>query len=503
MAYEPGGESPAPLPVAGLAEVLLDASPDAVIVVDMDGIIQSCTRAAQALFGYRPEELVGQRIEVLVPERLRGVHVSHRTKYASAVLSRPMGLGLSLYGQRRDGSTFPVDIGLAPVHFASTECVAAFVRDGSERHRSEALLRNVNEISQELLAGKPIPAILALTARRARYLAGGAVAWAVVPAGPGRLAVAAADGRGSADLIGATMDASTSLSGRAMIRAEPITIENLTADADVLAEARCLGLGPGLFLPLSDEQGGVGVLVVARDQGAEGFTSLDQVTAQLFASAAGVVLALGQTRAELEELQLVAEHERIARDLHDTVIQRLFAIGMGLQSIQSRSSPPVTERIDASVQALDTVIRDIRETIFDLNRGPSSSLDLRQRIGTVLSEAALQLGFEPTVVYRGPFETTVDDDMAGHLLAVLREALSNAARHARAGTLEVVVSADAAFVVLTVTDDGVGISGTGGTGDGLRNMAQRARQLGGRLEIGTANPRGTALEWRVPVGGQP
>jgi len=501
MAHQLGGDDLALAPAGGLAEVLLDASPDAVIVVDLDGIIQSCSRAVQALFGYRPAELVGERIEVLVPERLRGVHVSHRTQYASAVSSRPMGLGLSLYGQRKDGGTFPVDIGLAPVRLGSTECVAAFVRDGSERRRSEALLRDVNEISQELLAGKPIPVILTLTARRARNLVDGEVAWAVVPAGPDRLVVAAAEGRGSADLIGATLDASTSLSGRAIAGGEPITVENLTANADVLAEARRLGLGPGLFLPLSDEQGGVGALVVARARGAASFTSSDQVAAQLFASAAGVVLALGQTRAELEELQLVSEHERIARDLHDTVIQRLFAIGMGLQSIQGRSGPPVTERIDASVQALDTVIRDIRETIFDLNRGPSSNLDLRQRIGAVLSEAADQLGFEPELAYRGPFETAVDEEMAGHLLAVLREALSNTARHARAGSVEVGVSADAAFVVLTVTDDGVGLSGTGRSGNGLGNMAERARHLGGRFEIGTADPRGTALEWRVPVGG--
>ncbi len=484
-----------------MAEALLEASPDAVIVINPEGIIQSCTRAVQALFGYRPEELLGQRIEVLVPERLRGVHVAHRVNYAAAASSRPMGLGLSLYGQRRDGSTFPVDIGLALIRFASTDCVAAFVRDGSERRRSETLLRDVNEISRELLAGKPIPAILALTARRARGLVGGAVAWTVVPVGAGRLAVAAADGRGAADLVGATLDASTSLSGQAMAGAEAIIVEDLTAAPEVLAEARNLELGPGLFLSLSDELTGVGAVVVARERGAPLFTPADQVAAQLFASAAGVVLALGRTRAELDELQLVSEHERIARDLHDTVIQRLFAIGMGLQSIQGRSSPPVADRIDASVQALDTVIRDIRETIFDLNRLSSGGPDLRQRIGAVLSEAADQLGFQPTASYRGPFETAIDDDMAVHLLAVLREALSNAARHARADSVSVEISADAAFVVLTVTDDGVGLDGTGGSGNGLGNMAQRARQLGGRLEVGTAIPRGTALAWRVPVGG--
>jgi len=500
MADLTGSPGSGSLPVGAMAEALINASPDAVVIVDPAGTIRSCNRAVESLFGYQPAELVGQRIEVLVPERLRAGHTTHRTQYSSEPMSRPMGVGLPLFGQRRDGSTFPVDISLSPL-LGRTELVAAFVRDGTERRRYETLLRDVNQISQELLAGRPIPRILTLTAGRARELIGAATAWTVVPAGAGRLVVAAADGRGAPELVGASLSASSSLSGRAIADGKPIIIEDLTEDAEVLPEARRLGLGAGLFLPLAGERETIGALVVGRERGAEPFARTDLMIAQSFASAAGVVLALGRARAELEDLQIVSEHERIARDLHDTVIQRLFAIGMGLQSLERRAGPALAERIDSSVQALDTVIRDIRETIFDLNRARSEGPDLRQRLGAVLSEARTQLGFEPGVSYRGPIESVVDEEVAVHLLAVLREALSNAARHSEATDIRVGVTADATFVVLSVMDNGVGLDRSRRSGHGMGNMSERARLLGGQLELSPADPRGTVLEWRVPVRG--
>ena len=487
------------LPAGVMAEALLDASPDAVVIVDGEGVIQSCNLAVASLFGYQPAELVGQPVEVLIPERLRSRHGAHRTNYASGPVARPMGVGLSLFGQRRDGTSFPVDVSLSPLTFGVTGLVAAFVRDASEQRRYEALLKDINEISQELLAGRSLSVILTTIASRARELVGAVTAWTVVPAGDARLVVAAADGRGSPDLVGATLSTIGSLSGRAMAEGQPIIIEDLTEDADILPEARRLGLGPGLVLPLTAEVGAVGVLVVGRDHGAPAFTPSDLLSAQLFASAAGVVLDLGRIRVELEDLQMVSEHERIARDLHDTVIQRLFGIGMGLQSLQRRADPSLAERIDSSVQALDTVIRDIRETIFDLNRGPSAGPDLRQRVADVVSEARDHFGFDPKVTYRGPVENAIDEGVAVHLLAVLREALSNAVRHSEATDIQVEIRADATFVVLSVVDNGIGMAPDRRSGSGLGNMSERARLLGGRMEISPAQPRGTALEWRVPV----
>ena len=191
------------------------------------------------------------------------------------------------------------------------------------------------------------------------------------------------------------------------------------------------------------QDGPIGALVVARDTDAEPFNAVETAAAEVFASAAAVGIALGGTRDTLEAMHLVSEHERIARDLHDTVIQRLFALGMGLQGAQRLSSGAVGERISRSVQAIDEVIREIRETIFDLNRPQGADLDVRQRVRAVAGEVGGQVGFTPRTTFRGPVEAAVSDEMISHLLAVLREALTNVGRHARASTVDVVVAATA------------------------------------------------------------
>ena len=482
-----------------LAAALLAASPDAVIVVDANGRIESTSGGILAMFGYRPEELVGQLMEILIPEEVREAHVGHRTGYIDAPTPRPMGVGLPLLARRRDGTTFPVDVSLAPVTFGGTRRVGAYVRDVTERRRGEAVLRHVNEITQDLLAGRPTAEILTLTAGRARSLVGATTSWIVTPGPHHQLVVAAAEGEGAGGLVGATLSGVVSHSARAMTGGQPVTIADLSRDVTVLAEARLLDLGPGVYLPLMAEGGAVGALVVARLHRDPPFDPTDLSVAQVFASAAGVVLALGRARQELEAIQMTAEHERIARDLHDTVIQHLFAIGMGLQGVRRLADETVASRIDQAVEALDTVIRDIRETIFDLNRTESTSLDLRQRIRQIVADATHQLGFPPHVSFHGPVETVIDEPLAGHLLAVLREALSNSARHSRAASVEVTVSVDATFAVLRVADDGVGLTDNPRVGNGLTNMAERARQLGGSMEVGRWDGRGAEVHWKVPL----
>jgi signal transduction histidine kinase len=328
---------------------------------------------------------------------------------------------------------------------------------------------------------------------------GAATAWIVTPGWDGRLVVAAAEGGGADVLVGATLDPVDSHSARAMTGGQPVTVADLTGDGMVVAQARLLDLGPGVYLPLMAEGGAVGALVVARRHTESAFDPMDLSVAQVFASAAGVVLALGEARSELEAVQMTAEHERIARDLHDTVIQHLFAVGMGLQAVRRSAEGTVAERIDQAVDALDTVIRDIRETIFDLNRPEAEDLDLRQRVRQVVADATHQLGFPPHVGFHGPVGTVIDDRVAGHLLAELREALSNAGRHAKASRVEVALSVDATFAVLRVTDDGVGLPESLQVGHGLANMAQRADQLGGSMEVRRPDGHGAEIVWRVPL----
>jgi two-component system, NarL family, sensor histidine kinase DevS len=195
--------------------------------------------------------------------------------------------------------------------------------------------------------------------------------------------------------------------------------------------------------------------------------------------------------------EVFAERDRIARDLHDLAIQRLFAAGISLQGTQTLAPAPVAERIDRVIDELDATISEIRSTIFTLQHGPQQAASLRARLLEQASKAAGGLGFAPRVVFSGPVDAAVPDQVAEHLLAVVREALSNVARHAGARSVEVSVDA-ADELVLRVVDDGRGL-GPSTRRSGLGNMADRARELGGSFSATGEDGAGTRLEWRVPL----
>jgi signal transduction histidine kinase len=217
-----------------------------------------------------------------------------------------------------------------------------------------------------------------------------------------------------------------------------------------------------------------------------------------FSDQAGLALDRAQAIEERSELAVTSDRERIARDLHDLVIQRLFATGLQLQAVGSLASSPELEgRIDQAVDALDLTIKDIRGTIFELqrrDRGPSLRADLRQ----LVREYAPLLKFTPAVHTTGPVDAAVPAEIRDQLLPVLREALSNLARHAAADHGEVQLTVDDREICLTVLDDGVGI-GPGNPESGLRNARRRALALSGALELTARHPRGTSFVWRVPL----
>jgi len=287
------------------------------------------------------------------------------------------------------------------------------------------------------------------------------------------------------------------------------------ADADwvahVLAEAR-RNVEPGssssavtvsadgvplVVVPLRSHLAPVTALVAVSQAGAG---LLDVQDRDLFAGFADqVALSLDRTQAlaDRQELALISDRERIARDLHDIVIQRLFATGLQLQGVAAMvGSDAVTERLDASVSELDDTIKAIRGTIFELQdrRGDS----LRASVRGLVKEYVPVLGFTPAVRTSGPVDTAVPPALGSQLLAVLREAVSNVARHALADNAEVDVVVTADHVELRVADDGVGLPDEVSE-SGLRNARRRADDLGGELLVAPATGRGTVLVWRVPL----
>jgi signal transduction histidine kinase len=220
---------------------------------------------------------------------------------------------------------------------------------------------------------------------------------------------------------------------------------------------------------------------------------------ETFAGQAALALARARAQEEREQLAVLGDRERIARDLHDVVIQRLFAAGMRLQgAVHAAARPEVRQRIESVVDDLDTTIRDIRGAIFEL-RTPAAG-QLRAEIRALVDEVRPTLGYRPQLTVDGPVDSAVPDAVRPALLAVLREALANTAKHARASTVDVGVHASNGWLTLTVADDGAGIGiGEPTRASGLGNMRQRAEEFGGDFTIGAGDPRGTVVTWRVPI----
>jgi signal transduction histidine kinase len=291
------------------------------------------------------------------------------------------------------------------------------------------------------------------------------------------------------------------------MRPPAATSADFAADTRAAAAARAVmsHIGPAVLFPLGTAGDGRGVLTIGRRHGAAAFPQAEAALAAAFAAQAGVALELAASRAEAERLSVYEDRDRIARDLHDLVIQRLYATGMSLEATMPMiTRPQVADRVGQAVEAMEATIKDIRGAIFALQaRGNDSQPDLRGDIVSLVEEMTPMLGFAPSLRLGAGLRAPVSAEAAEQALAALREALSNAARHADASQVDVTVDIDAdGMLTVAVTDDGTGIPDSTRR-SGLRNLANRAEKLGGELRLQAANPDaarpGTRLEWRVPI----
>ncbi len=229
------------------------------------------------------------------------------------------------------------------------------------------------------------------------------------------------------------------------------------------------------------------------------FADLDEEIVVALAAGAGVAIENARLHARVAELAQLEDRDRIARDLHDTVIQRLFAVGLSLQgSVRLSADPTVVTRLESAVDEVDLTVREIRTAIFELHPPRLPGPSARQAAIAVCAEAARTLGFEPAVHFDGPVDAAVGDSIAEHLLAVQREALSNVAKHASARTVDLTLETHGGTVSLTIADDGIGVAEHDRRGDGLANMQARALGLGGECSITDRPGGGTVFWWSVP-----
>jgi signal transduction histidine kinase len=381
---------------------------------------------------------------------------------------------------------------------AAAGAVISNARSYSRGQQRERWLAATAEI-QNALMKKHVDraATLELVTTRARDVTGAEFAMVVLEQGDGSLLVEAAVGSGD-HLLGSRLPldgtlADVVLHGATVHLSQGVHIAGL----DDVASA--------LLVPFTGTGGEGGALLIGTGN-PQSHRDLDDEDVQAlrgFAAQVAIAMDRAQAQEDRAALAILADRDRIARDLHDVVIQRLFAAGLTLQSVARKvDDDAVADRLTSAIADLDITIRDIRGTIFELGRG-DASLDLRGQIGELVSAAEQMLGFRPHVSVEGPLDSVVPQEVQPHLVAVLVESLSNVARHAQASKVEVRVSCDGSLmpdaVTVEVRDNGRGISSTRRE-SGLRNMRERATALNGTFVVDSLEGSGTAVRWSAPLG---
>jgi signal transduction histidine kinase len=368
-----------------------------------------------------------------------------------------------------------------------------------ETRRRERWLEASAEISTALLSGTDPHEVTILVAQRAQEIAEADLATvALVDEGSRQFVVEAARGEGADHVEGLRVPLEHSVAGPVYTDGTSLRLvdgEKATREANLPTR---MPIGPLLVVPLGLGSSARGVLSVVNPPGGALFSEGTQRLLEAFAGQAAVALELAERRRDAERLVLLEDRDRIAKDLHDTVIQRLFATAMGLMAaIKITQKREVAVRVQRAVDDLDDTIRQIRSSIFALQGPETDETSLRSRVHALADRAAEHLGFAPSVRLDGLLDTSVDEEIGEQLLAVVREALSNVARHAHATetSLNIDVGDD---VTVRVQDNGVGIT-EGGRRSGLRNVEARAEDLGGTCTAGRRPEGGTVLVWRVPL----
>lgn len=374
-----------------------------------------------------------------------------------------------------------------------------------ETHRREQWLEALREITSDILEGTDTDSLLTSVAEHARELAGANAATILTTtSSPGRLVVAAAVGAYAPQVRGQSVPAAKSISGTVMETGKPLHTDDATTQGGAYQPIIRLGhVGPAIFVPLRVRGRSTGTLMVANTRGGRRF---DQGTVKLvetFADQASISIEYARAQADLRRLELMDERERIAKELHDGIIQSLFAVGMGLQGTALTSGSPATAaRVESAVGELDRIIRDLRNYIFGLRPGILADRQLDQ--------ALRALGEEVEATSHIPVSVEVDAALSATLSArshdivqLTREALSNITRHSRAKHAIVRLAPKGAVALLSIEDDGVGFdAGVPSAGSGMRNMRERAATIGATLRVSSANGKGTKLRFTFPPFGR-
>jgi len=398
----------------------------------------------------------------------------------------------------RHGSDIPVEVSLefpAAERPTAERVVVALVRDITERRaaerqreRQQQALQGMSDIRTHILNDEPTVGVFDLICRCVSEICAGASVSVSQPEGDLNLRlIASCD---SADVVGSTWKVNST--AKEAIETRAPVIEKVSPNA-----AQPMDFDRRLSVPMVADERLIAVITAIRPGDAPMFSDSEVAIVESFSNQAAAALEITRARNDRQRLDLLEDRERIGRDLHDVVIQRLFAAGMGLQSIASSVAPPeATERIASTVTEIDAAINELRTAIFGLDTARSGPVE--DQIRDVVAEHAAHLGFEPDVELDAGVNA-IPAVVVEQLLPTIGEALSNIARHAEATSATVTVGSTDGLLTMTISDDGKGVSEQASGGRGLPNMTNRARRVGGSAELGGNASGGATLSWTALI----
>ncbi|OZE85204.1 histidine kinase [Rhodococcus sp. 15-649-2-2] len=404
--------------------------------------------------------------------------------------------------EKKDGKQFTEDDEVVTKALASAAGIAIENSRLYEDSRTrQAWMEATRDIGTELLAGTDLDEVLQMVSRKALHLTGSDAAFIAVPEDTDQpfedvteLVVTVSEGVGADRMVGAVIPIEGSSTGVAFRRRTALRkgrLEYKVSGVDAV-------FGPALISPFRVSDGVSGVLVVLRKEGNGLFddTQLDMVSN--FANQAALVMQMADATRRMHELEVLSDRDRIARDLHDHVIQRIFAAGLALQStLQRAESEDIRKRLSRTIDDLQDTVQDIRTTIFDLQSTSHSATRLRQRVNSAVLELTENVDIRAVVRMFGPL-SVVDTKLADHAVAVVRETVSNVVHHAKGDTVTVTLSVGDDMQII-VSDNGIGMP-EDTTASGLSNLGARAVECGGSMNIGPGpSGSGTEVTWSVPL----
>ena len=415
----------------------------------------------------------------------------------TAFLGVPVRIGEEIFGnlylaKHSRGSEFTADDEeLAIALAAAAGAAIANARRFAESEQRRRWLDASAELTPRLLSAEAGP-LHALITEYAAAAAEADFAALTVPHGPDQVIVAGVTGELTAGMMNRVAPLADSLTGQAIRTGKPslVTGDRCEAAAAALGAAT----GPLIVVPLAAGEQVRGALMLGRLATRPGFTEIDLDMAASFAGHAAVAMELAQARIDQITLAQAEDHDRIAGDLHDHVIQELFALGMRLEGHAARSDPVTAARINGYVDTLNEVIKKIRTSIFGLQQPRRAPVGLPAQLIEIIEEHAPQLGYTADVSFAGPLDPGPGETLAHDILAVTREALSNCARHAHATAVSISLVLKDGLITLDITDNGRGL-GTPARSSGLSSMRRRAERNGGTFQVSTPASGGTHLSW--------